>query len=128
MFVSNKIIATSPCGHYVVISTRNYVDHLPGLRRTSYRSEIEEVLQLVNNGSLPHDCFPSRQDNDSFVGVFSAQLKKLKPNWFIDVDELLMQYQTMQREGAPITDPDLLALAKNLWSLRVSALQKNSSK
>ncbi len=122
MFALNKIIDSSPCGNYVVILLKDVPD---GCLRTTRTSYVKNALKSINSYSFEYTG-PGDSEQEVFVAVKTADLKKIHPAWFVTKDDLLSLYQEMQREGEPIKDPVLLQMAKELWSEHLALLRKKT--
>lgn len=136
-FISDKIIAHgeiikdgTPSGEYVIIRGGDYPVE-PGMRRTTYfRSDLKTLHVVASRGQF--DCGGYPGDDRSYVGVELEKLKEFRPAWCHTREDLLAQYEAMQREdgSGPIKsldlrkDPELLTMAKKFWAEKLASKTK----
>lgn len=126
-FLSNKIVASSdsdapPDAQYVIIRAADYPEDAR-MARTTYVSTVHAAVAHARQGSFQHSGTPA----GGYVGVELNRLREVKPEWCITEDQLLAQYESMQREDGkgPLKldlrmDPALLDTAKKLWSEKLA--------
>ncbi len=129
MYISDKIVnhgeiidSTEVLGQFVIIRAEDYPNE-PGMRRTAWSSQVEVVMEDSRNNLFLHTKSP----HDGFVGVEIERLREFRPSWCITKNEVLQQFEAMQREdrSGPLKldlrkDPELLTIAKRLWSERLA--------
>lgn len=140
MYISDKIVAHGkivssrhqavPGDEYVIIKAEDYPNEI-GMRRTTYYSSVGRAKICATDGGFDYSSSPDY--DGAFVGVEVSRLKKVRPAWCITEADLLAQYTAMQREQVgPIPDldlrkdPELLTMAKRLWSKAVSNVTKST--
>lgn len=119
MFALSKIVQLSSCGTYAVILLADVPGECARTGRSNFPASALNSKYFEYSG-------PGDKEPGVFVAVRVEDLKKLQPDWLIKKEELLDRYQNMQREGEPIKDPELLQIAKKLWSDRLALLRKKA--
>jgi hypothetical protein len=138
MYISDKILTHGKiqdnCSMYirqfVVIRAKDYPNE-PGMRRTTYSEELSNAVWHASRNDFSYSSNTSSMTG-YFIGVEVDRLREFRPSWCITEDELLSQFEAMQREdgSGPIKnldlrkDPELLKIAKQLWADRLSMLSK----
>lgn len=135
MYISDKILAhgvSNNGAQFVVINNHDYPEQA-GMRRTTYDSSVKTILWYCMDDDFG---YYTRPDHCGVVGVEISRLREVRPAWCVTKDELLAQYQAMQRDGkdgpGPIKnldlrkDPELLTMAKKLWSEKLAAQIKTT--
>lgn len=136
MYISDKIVGFGDIlnvlgnviGQYVVIRSEDYPDE-PDMRRTTYSTNPNRAGSYAAANDFSYSSHPG---SGEYIGVEVSKLKEFRPAWCHTKDELLAQYEAMQRENGsgPIKnldlrkDPGMLALAKKLWAERLAEKSK----
>lgn len=119
MFVTGHVLKISDCGFLAVI---RFKDHIGGYNR-SYRSGDPD--QAIWNGSRgmsqSSSCSTSEIDEikNTYVAVNVSAYKVICPTWFVTEDQLMTQYQRLQRDEKVDIHHELLPIAKRIWSEQV---------
>lgn len=131
MFVSNtdKILKTD--GVNALISLANIPNTDPSMVRTDYTSgERKPNAQEIENlwTRLRGRRFNERGGSSSHPAYYAlvsmSDLMNAEPNWVVDGDKLLNDYQNMQRGDAGIVmSKEHMAIASQLWKEKLAALQ-----
>jgi hypothetical protein len=120
MYLFDKVLKISECGQFAVLHVWD-VPHMVG------RGYAETTVNAALLRSPGFSVGPRDKHNcgGDYSTVRVKDLKVTNPKWLITKESLLTKFELMQQEkGPPIEDPELLAMAKNLWTEKLAALRK----
>lgn len=118
MFALSKVIGISKDGKRAAILIR---DHIHGEKRTGRCGSADEAFTLRFE-------YNDTDDSDRIIAVDAERYKNLRPHWFVTNDELMLQYERIQRDVPGKIHEELLPIAKRLWSEKLRDLSDATKK